>query len=102
MRPGRLGAPRRRGRRLWARPGGRKPYAGSTAQPVKLQVRKARTSTYNALRTVNTSRTGDLKAMATASVDGYWRWNSASASTTGQAASPPRSVSCAIAQILLE
>ncbi|MGW7639310.1 DUF5707 domain-containing protein [Streptomyces decoyicus] len=57
-------------------------YAGYTAQPVKLQFRKAGTSTYNTLQTVNTSSTGDLKATATASVDGYWRWNFAGTSTT--------------------
>ncbi|MET7795596.1 calcium-binding protein [Streptomyces decoyicus] len=53
-----------------------------TAQPVKLQFRKAGTSTYNTSQTVNTSSTGDLKAAATASVDGYWRWNFAGTSTT--------------------
>ncbi|MGW7247938.1 DUF5707 domain-containing protein [Streptomyces decoyicus] len=57
-------------------------YAGYTAQPVKLQFRKAGTSTYSTLQTVNTSSTGDLKATATASVDGYWRWNFAGTSTT--------------------
>lgn len=57
-------------------------YAGYTAQPVKLQFRKAGTSTYDTLQTVNTSSTGDLKATATASVDGYWRWNFAGTSTT--------------------
>ncbi|MEV0371702.1 calcium-binding protein [Streptomyces sp. NPDC050636] len=57
-------------------------YAGYTAQPVKLQFRKAGTSTYTTIKTVNTSSTGDLKTTATASVDGYWRWNFAGTSTT--------------------
>ncbi|UKY51538.1 DUF5707 domain-containing protein [Streptomyces inhibens] len=57
-------------------------YAGYTVQPVKLQFRKAGTSTYTTLKTVNTSSTGDLKTTATASVDGYWRWSFAGTSTT--------------------
>ncbi|MET9470860.1 DUF5707 domain-containing protein [Streptomyces sp. NPDC002917] len=57
-------------------------YAGYTAQPVKLQFRKAGTSTYTTVKTVNTSSTGDLKTTTTVSVDGYWRWNFAGTSTT--------------------
>ncbi|MGY5124046.1 DUF5707 domain-containing protein [Streptomyces nigrescens] len=57
-------------------------YAGYTVQPVKLQFRKAGTSTYTTVKTVSTSSTGDLKTTATASVDGYWRWNFAGTSTT--------------------
>lgn len=57
-------------------------YAGYTVQPVKLQFRKAGTSTYTTVKTVNTSSTGDLRTTATASVDGYWRWNFAGTSTT--------------------
>ena len=57
-------------------------YAGYTAQPVKLQFRKAGTSTYTTLKTVNTSSTGDLKTTTTASVDGYWRWSFAGTTTT--------------------
>ncbi|MER5469337.1 calcium-binding protein [Streptomyces sp. NPDC002685] len=57
-------------------------YAGYTAQPVKLQFRKAGTSTYTTVKTVNTSSTGDLQTTTTASVDGYWRWNFAGTSTT--------------------
>ncbi|MET7847521.1 calcium-binding protein [Streptomyces avermitilis] len=57
-------------------------YAGYTAQPVKLQFRKAGTSTYTTIKTVNTSSTGDLQTTTTASVDGYWRWNFAGTSTT--------------------
>ncbi|MHA5050242.1 DUF5707 domain-containing protein [Streptomyces sp. SD15] len=57
-------------------------YAGYTVQPVKLQFRKAGTSTYTTIKTVNTSSTGDLQTTTTASVDGYWRWNFAGTSTT--------------------
>ncbi|MBT2367249.1 calcium-binding protein [Streptomyces sp. ISL-10] len=57
-------------------------YAGYTAQPVKLQFRKAGTSTYATIKTVNTSSTGDLKTTTTASADGYWRWSFAGTSTT--------------------
>ncbi|MET7934785.1 calcium-binding protein [Streptomyces sp. NPDC005322] len=57
-------------------------YRGYTNQPVKLQFRKAGTSTYTTVKTVNTSSTGDLKTTATASADGYWRWNFAGTSTT--------------------
>lgn len=57
-------------------------YAGYTAQPVKLQFRRAGTSTYTTIKTVNTSSTGDLKTTVTASVDGYWRWTFAGTSTT--------------------
>ncbi|MGW1374014.1 DUF5707 domain-containing protein [Streptomyces sp. NPDC002446] len=57
-------------------------YAGYTAQPVRLQFRKAGTSTYTTVKTVNTSSTGDLTTTVTASADGYWRWNFAGTSTT--------------------
>ncbi len=57
-------------------------YRGYTNQPVKLQFRKAGTSTYTTVKTVYTSSTGDLKTTATASVDGYWRWYFAGTSTT--------------------
>ncbi|MGW0309957.1 calcium-binding protein [Streptomyces flavidovirens] len=57
-------------------------YAGYTAQPVKLQFRKAGTSTYSTVKTVNTSSTGGLTATVTASTDGYWRWSFAGTTTT--------------------
>ncbi|MET9897929.1 calcium-binding protein [Streptomyces sp. NPDC006446] len=57
-------------------------YAGYTAQPVKLQFRKAGTSTYTTIKTVSTSSTGDLQTTTTASADGYWRWNFAGTTTT--------------------
>ncbi|CAM5726895.1 calcium-binding protein [Streptomyces coeruleorubidus] len=57
-------------------------YRGYTNQPVKLQFRKAGTTTYATVKTVYTSSTGNLTTTATASEDGYWRWNFAGTSTT--------------------
>lgn len=57
-------------------------YRGYTNQPVKLQFRKAGTTTYSTLKTVNTDSSGNLKTTVTASTDGYWRWNFAGTSTT--------------------
>ncbi|WP_028811081.1 DUF5707 domain-containing protein [Streptomyces flavidovirens] len=57
-------------------------YAGYTGQPVKLQFRKAGTSTYTTLKTVTTNSTGNLKTTVTAASDGYWRWSFAGTSTT--------------------
>ncbi|WP_328399204.1 hypothetical protein OHS70_20290 [Streptomyces sp. NBC_00390] len=57
-------------------------YAGYTKQPVKLQFRKAGTSTYTTVKTVYTDGYGNLKTTRTASTDGYWRWSFAGTSTT--------------------
>ncbi|MFD8222836.1 calcium-binding protein [Streptomyces massasporeus] len=57
-------------------------YRGYTNQPVKLQFRKAGTTTYTTVKTVYTSSTGTLTTTAPASEDGYWRWNFAGTSTT--------------------
>ncbi|MGP3635173.1 DUF5707 domain-containing protein [Streptomyces sp. 24-1644] len=57
-------------------------YLGYTNQPVKLQFRKAGTSTYTTVKTVTSSSTGTLKTSATASADGYWRYSFAGTSTT--------------------
>ncbi|KAB1149450.1 calcium-binding protein [Streptomyces luteolifulvus] len=57
-------------------------YRGYGNQPVKLQFRKAGTSTYTTVKTVNSSSTGGLTTTVTASVDGYWRWYFAGTSTT--------------------
>ncbi|GGX31528.1 DUF5707 domain-containing protein [Streptomyces chryseus] len=57
-------------------------YAGYTAQPVKLQFRKAGTSTYTTVKTVTSSSTGTLKATVTAASDGYFRYSFAGTSTT--------------------
>jgi hypothetical protein len=57
-------------------------YAGYTSQPVKLQFRKAGTSTYTTLKTINTDSHGNLKTTYKASVDGYWRYSFAGTTTT--------------------
>ncbi|MFF4398197.1 calcium-binding protein [Streptomyces sp. NPDC001480] len=57
-------------------------YRGYANQPVKLQFRKAGTSAYTTVKTVNTSSTGNLATTAPASEDGYWRWNFAGTTTT--------------------
>ncbi|MFJ4557788.1 calcium-binding protein [Streptomyces massasporeus] len=57
-------------------------YRGYTNQPVKLQFRKAGTTTYTTVKTVYTSSTGTLTTTAPASEDGYWRWNFAGTTTT--------------------
>ncbi|WP_274559882.1 DUF5707 domain-containing protein [Streptomyces spiramyceticus] len=57
-------------------------YAGYSAQPVKLQFRKAGTSTYTTVKTVNTNSTGNLSTTVTAASDGYWRYSFAGTSTT--------------------
>ncbi|MGW0409784.1 calcium-binding protein [Streptomyces collinus] len=57
-------------------------YRGYTNQPVKLQFRKAGTTTYTTVKTVYTSGTGSLTTTVPASEDGYWRWNFAGTSTT--------------------
>ncbi|WP_028811080.1 hypothetical protein [Streptomyces flavidovirens] len=57
-------------------------YAGYTGQPVKLEFRKAGTSTYTTLKTVTTNGTGALKTTATAASDGYWRYAFAGTTTT--------------------
>jgi hypothetical protein len=57
-------------------------YRGYTNQPVKLQFRKAGTSTYTTIKTVYTDSYGNLKATATANYDGYWRFSFVGTSTT--------------------
>jgi hypothetical protein len=57
-------------------------YRGYGTQPVRLQFRKAGTTTYTTLKTVYTSSTGALTTTVTASEDGYWRWNFAGTTTT--------------------
>ena len=57
-------------------------YHGYTKQPVKLQFRKAGTSTYTTLKTVYSDSYGNLKTTATAASDGYWRFSFAGTSTT--------------------
>ena len=57
-------------------------YHGYTNQPVKLQFRKAGTSTYTTVKTVTSDSTGNVKATATAASDGYWRFSFAGTTTT--------------------
>ncbi|UXY28302.1 hypothetical protein [Streptomyces sp. HUAS TT20] len=57
-------------------------YHGYTNQPVKLQFRKAGTSTYTTVKTVYTDSYGNLKTTTTANYDGYWRFSFAGTSTT--------------------
>ncbi|MFC9278229.1 hypothetical protein [Streptomyces collinus] len=57
-------------------------YHGYTSQPVKLQFRKAGTTTYTTVKTVSSDASGNLKATATAAYDGYWRFSFAGTSTT--------------------
>ncbi|MEW2610652.1 hypothetical protein AB0937_10655 [Streptomyces sp. NPDC047880] len=57
-------------------------YHGYTNQPVKLQFRKAGTSTYTTVKTVYSDAYGNLKATATAQYDGYWRFSFAGTTTT--------------------
>ncbi|MFF7645537.1 hypothetical protein [Streptomyces canus] len=57
-------------------------YAGYSTQPVKLQYRKAGSSTYTTLKTINTTSTGTLKTTTTATADGYYRYSFAGTTTT--------------------
>ncbi|MFF5013766.1 hypothetical protein [Streptomyces sp. NPDC001165] len=57
-------------------------YAGFGGQPVKLQFRKAGTTTYTTLKTITSSSTGALKTTVTAGSDGYYRYSFAGVSTT--------------------
>ncbi|WP_216591237.1 hypothetical protein [Streptomyces brasiliscabiei] len=56
-----------------------KPFA---KQPVKLQFRKAGTSTYTTVKTVYSDASGNVKATGTATYDGYWRFSYAGVTTT--------------------
>ncbi|MET9445806.1 hypothetical protein [Streptomyces cinerochromogenes] len=57
-------------------------YHGYSGQPVKLQFKKAGTTTYSTIKTVNTDSYGNLKTTTTANYDGYWRFSYAGTSTT--------------------
>ncbi|MES9521204.1 hypothetical protein [Streptomyces capoamus] len=57
-------------------------YHGYTSQPVKLEFRKAGTSTYTTVKTVNSDSSGNLKTTTTANYDGYWRFSYAGGTTT--------------------
>ncbi|WP_458248281.1 calcium-binding protein [Streptomyces sp. MAI_2237] len=60
-------------------------YHGYATQSVKLQFRKAGTSTYTTIKTVTTSSTGTLSTRITATADGYWRYAFAGTATTASA-----------------
>jgi hypothetical protein len=57
-------------------------YVGFGGQAVKLQFRKAGTSTYTTVKTITSSSTGSLKTTVTAGSDGYYRYSFAGTSTT--------------------
>ncbi|WP_234379171.1 hypothetical protein A6P39_45440 [Streptomyces sp. FXJ1.172] len=54
-------------------------------QSVRLQFRKSGTSTYTTVKTVTSDTSGNVKATATASAAGYWRYSYAGISTTSGA-----------------
>ncbi|MEU8981399.1 calcium-binding protein [Streptomyces sp. NPDC058251] len=58
-------------------------YPGYKGQSVKLQFRKAGTTTYSTVKTVTSGTGGTLKTTTTAVADGYWRWSFTGTSTTG-------------------
>jgi hypothetical protein len=60
-------------------------YHGYANQSVKLQFRKAGTSTYTTVKTVTTGSTGTLRTTVTAAADGYWRYAFAGTTTTASA-----------------
>ncbi|MEU8929903.1 calcium-binding protein [Streptomyces sp. NPDC048409] len=60
-------------------------YHGYAGQSVKLQFRKAGTSTYTTVKTVTSSSTGALRTTVAASADGYWRYAFAGTTTTASA-----------------
>ncbi|MQY38068.1 hypothetical protein SRB17_60760 [Streptomyces sp. RB17] len=57
-------------------------YNNFGGQPVKLQFRKAGTSTYTTIKTVYTDSYGNAKTTATVNSSGYWRYSFAGVSTT--------------------
>ncbi|MFI0963940.1 hypothetical protein ACH4S8_21360 [Streptomyces sp. NPDC021080] len=57
-------------------------YQGYTGQSVKLQFRKADSTTYTTLKTVTTDSSGKLSTTTTATADGYFRYSFAGTSTT--------------------
>ncbi|SOD76598.1 hypothetical protein SAMN06272781_4448 [Streptomyces sp. 1222.2] len=57
-------------------------YTAFAEQPVKLQFRKAGSSTYTTVKTVYSDASGHVKATGTATYDGYWRFSYAGVTTT--------------------
>ncbi|WP_203978140.1 hypothetical protein, partial [Planotetraspora silvatica] len=64
-------------------------YAGFAGQSVRLQFRKAGSSTYTTVKTLKTNTSGDLKTTVTASRDGYWRYSFVGNSTVRTVISAP-------------
>ncbi|MFJ3304552.1 hypothetical protein ACIPSA_15790 [Streptomyces sp. NPDC086549] len=62
-------------------------YGGFGGQSVKLQFRKAGTTTYTTVKTITSSSTGALKTTVTAGSDGYYRYSFAGTSTTSSVSS---------------
>jgi hypothetical protein len=60
-------------------------YAGYSGRSVKLQFRKAGTSTYTTVKKVTSRSGGALKATVKATADGYWRWYYGGNTTTSTA-----------------
>ncbi|MFD2082821.1 hypothetical protein SAMN05421678_11887 [Actinopolymorpha cephalotaxi] len=56
-------------------------FVGYASQPVKLQFRKAGSSTYGTIKTSYTDANGYLKTTTTAGATGYWRWSYPGSST---------------------
>ncbi|WP_461005601.1 DUF5707 domain-containing protein [Streptomyces capparidis] len=63
-------------------------WRGYGKQPVKLQFRKAGTSTYTTVKTVYTDSQGNLRTTTTANASGYWRWSYAGISVSAAVDSP--------------
>lgn len=57
-------------------------YHGYAAQPVRLQFRKAGTTTYTTVKTIRGDSSGNLRTTVKASADGYWRYSFAGTTTT--------------------
>ena len=64
-------------------------YAGYGNQAVKLQFRKNGTNTYTTVKTIRTAANGDLKTTVRATVDGFFRYVSATTTTTSDAYAAP-------------
>ncbi|MBW8737393.1 MAG: hypothetical protein JF621_09780 [Streptomyces turgidiscabies] len=64
-------------------------YTGYGNQAVKLQFRKNGTNTYTTVKTIRTAANGDLKTTVKATVDGFFRYVSATTTTTSDAYAAP-------------
>ncbi|KOV59671.1 lipoprotein [Streptomyces sp. NRRL WC-3618] len=64
-------------------------YTGYGNQAVKLQFRKGGTNTYTTVKTIRTAANGDLRTTVKATVDGFFRYVSATTTTTSDAYAAP-------------